>query len=501
MFDALSDRLDSITKRLKGRGRLSEADLDEALLEIRTALLEADVDFGVVRGFIAGVKERLVGIELSKALSPGQQVVKAVHDELIRVLGGETLKITYAQRPPTVILLAGLQGAGKTTAAAKLARWFKQQGRNPILVAADLQRPAAIQQLQVLGDSIGIPVVTDPAGPVASAKAGIAEATRVGRDVVIVDTAGRLAIDEALMDEVAGVSRAAQPTYTFLVIDAMIGQDAVQTALAFHERLALDGVILTKLDGDARGGAALSVAEVVGRPIAFASTGEKLEDLDLFHPDRMADRILGMGDVMSLIEQAEATMDADVVSRSAGRMMSGTFTLDDFLDQLGQVRKMGSMGGIMKLMPGMSKQMRQAADQIDDRHLDRLEGMVHSMTKAERNDPSVIDGSRRRRIANGAGVTTQDINQLLNQFKQMQKMMRSMGGAGSMGKGRIASAKAMMSQRGMDPSSLGDGMGNLSLPPQLRGLGAPSAASGSPTRPGSKNKKKKGGRATPRKDR
>jgi signal recognition particle subunit SRP54 len=501
MFDALSDRLDSIAKRLKGRGRLSEADLDEALGEIRTALLDADVDFGVVRGFVAGVKDRLVGVELSKALSPGQQVIKAVHEELIRILGGETLKITYAQRPPTVILLAGLQGAGKTTAAAKLARWFKQQGRNPILVAADLQRPAAVQQLEVLGAAIGVSVISDPAGPVASAKAGLDEAARVGRDVVIVDTAGRLAIDEALMDEVAAVSVATKPTYTFLVIDAMIGQDAVQTALAFHERLELDGVILTKLDGDARGGVALSVAEVVGRPIAFASTGEKVEDLDLFHPDRMADRILGMGDMLSLIEQAEATMDADVVSRSAGRMISGTFTLDDFLDQLGQVRKMGSMGGIMKLMPGMSKQMRQAADQIDDRHLDRLEGMVHSMTKAERSDPSVIDGSRRRRIANGAGVTTQDINQLLNQFKQMQKMMRSMGGAGGMGKGRLGAAKAMMNQRGMDPSALMEGAGNLSLPPELRGLGAPVGASSAPTRPGSKNKKKKGGRATPRKDR
>jgi signal recognition particle subunit SRP54 len=275
----------------------------------------------------------------------------------------------------------------------------------------------------------------------------------------------------------------------------------VQTAVAFHERLTLDGVILTKLDGDARGGAALSVAQVVGRPIAFASTGEKLEDLDLFHPDRMADRILGMGDVMSLIEQAEATMDADVVSRSAGRMMSGTFTLDDFLDQLGQVRKMGSMGGLMKLMPGMSKQMRQAADQIDDRHLNRLEGMVHSMTRAERQDPNLIDGSRRRRIAQGAGVNVQDINQLLNQFKQMQKMMKSMGGGAGMPKGRMGMAKAMMNQRGMDPSALMAGGSQMGLPPELRGLGAPSQGSAAPTRPGSKGKKKKGGRATPRKDR
>ena len=514
MFDALSDRLDRIAGRLRSRGRLSEQDLDEALQEIRTALLEADVEVGVVRAFLDGVRARLAGTELSKALSPGQQVVKAVHEQLIDALGGETLKITYASRPPTVVLLAGLQGAGKTTAAAKLARWFKQQGRNPLLVAADLQRPAAVEQLRVLGEQIGVSVYSEPSDPVAVATGGVAEAQRLGRDVVILDTAGRLAIDEALMDEVARVSAATDPSYTFLVIDAMTGQDAVATASAFHERLALDGVILTKLDGDARGGAALSVKGVTGRPIAFASTGEKVEDLDVFHPDRMADRILGMGDVLSLIEQAERTMDAEVVAKSAGRLLDGTFTLDDFLEQLGQVRKMGSMGGLMRLMPGMSKEMRSAADQLDDREIDRVEAIVRSMTPAERRDPSVIDGSRRRRIAQGAGRSVQDVNQLLNQFRQMQKMMKSMWPMAGMGggKGKTAMAKQLLG-RGPKPdmaeieAALGGqipgrkGAGGLPAELTQAGRGAGGAASSSNARGTAKGKKKKGGRVTPRKER
>ncbi len=509
MFDALSDRLDRIATRLKSRGRLSDADLEEALGEIRTALLDADVELGVVRGFLDGVRTRLSGAALSKALSPGQQVVKAVHDELISALGGETLKITYAPKPPTVVLLAGLQGAGKTTTAAKLARWFKQQGRNPMLVAADLQRPAAVEQLRVLGEQIGVDVFSEPSDPVSVATAGLAEAQRLGRDVLIVDTAGRLAIDEALMAEVASISSAVDPTYTFLVIDAMTGQDAVATASAFHETLALDAVIMTKLDGDARGGAALSVKGVVGRPIAFASTGEKLEDLEVFHPDRMADRILGMGDVLSLIEQAERTMDADVVAKSAGRMLDGTFTLDDFLEQLAQVRKMGSMGGLMRLMPGMTKEMRQAADQIDDREVDRVEAIVRSMTKVERNDPSVIDGSRRRRIAQGSGRSVQDVNQLLNQFKQMQKMMKSMGGAGGKGKGGMARqllGRNKMPDRAEIEAALG---GQVPGSPSMGGLPAELTAKAKPqgqsmdftSKTGAKGKKKKGGRVTPRKGR
>jgi signal recognition particle subunit SRP54 len=435
MFDALSDRLERVATRLRGRGRLSDADLDEALREIRNALLEADVELGVVGSFVDEVRARCAGEALSQSLTPGQQVIRAVHEELVRVLGGETLTLSYASRPPTVVLLAGLQGSGKTTAAAKLARWWKQQGRNPILVGADLQRPAAVEQLRVLGAQAGVTVFSEPTDPVAVAVAGVAEARRIGRDVCIVDTAGRLAIDEELMEEVGRISASTSPHYTFLVVDAMTGQDAVDTARAFHRTLELSGVILTKLDGDARGGAALSVKEVVGEPIAFASTGEGLGDFDLFHPDRMADRILGMGDMLSLIEQAERTMDRETVERSAARMMEGRFTLEDFLQQLQQVKKLGSLGGVLRLLPGMSKEMRQAAGQIDDREIDRVEAIVRSMTPGERGDPSLIDGSRRVRIARGSGRSTQEVNSLLKQFREMQKMMKGLGSGGGPGPG------------------------------------------------------------------
>jgi signal recognition particle subunit SRP54 len=518
MFDALSDRLERISTRLKGRGRLSDQDLDEALREIRTALLEADVELSVVRGFVAAVRERCSGEALSKSLTPGQQVVKAVHDELIRVLGGETLRLTYAPRPPTVVLLAGLQGSGKTTTSAKLARWWKQQGRNPLLVGADLQRPAAVEQLRVLGRQIGVTVYSEPTDPVAVAAAGLEEARRLGRDICIIDTAGRLAIDEELMDEVRRVSAATSPHYTLLVIDAMTGQDAVATADAFHQTLALDGVIMTKLDGDARGGAALSVKEVVGKPIVFASTGERLEDFDLFHPDRMADRILGMGDVLSLIEQAERTMDHEVVTESASRLMEGRFTLEDFLQQLQQVKKMGSLGGLLKLLPGMSKEMRQAAGDIDDGQVGQVEAIIRSMTPAERGDPSVIDGSRRVRIARGSGTSPADVNALLKQFKEMQKMMKGMGGgalaalAGGQpgGGGRLSSA--LQSRRMMKELSGADGdlsalMAGGDLPDLAGVRGGPAGQAAAPPRAtppprgGSKNKKKKGGRVTPRKAR
>jgi signal recognition particle subunit SRP54 len=510
MFDALADRLDRIATKLKGRGRLSDADLEESLSEIRTALLEADVELGVVRGFLEGVRERLAGQELSKAITPGQQVVKAVHEELVRILGGEAFKVSYRSQPPTVVLLAGLQGAGKTTTAAKLARWFKQQGRNPLLVGTDLQRPAAVEQLRVLGEQVGVGVFSEPSAPVAVAVGGLAEARRLGRDVLIVDTAGRLTIDDALMAELREISVAIEPDYTFLVIDAMTGQDAVQTARSFHETLELEGVIVTKLDGDARGGAVLSVKEVLGRPIAFASTGEKVEDLDLFFPDRMADRILGMGDVLSLIEQAERTMDSEVLAKSAGRMLDGSFTLDDFVEQLGQVRKMGSLGGLMRLMPGMTKELRQAADSVDDREIDRVEGIVRSMTPAERHDPSLIDGARKRRIAQGAGRSTQDVNQLLKQFREMQKMMKAMGGGvggAAMPKGRLGMAKAMMGRGGPDLSQFEGALGGTKpagtgLPPELTGLGRASSPQPSPrAKGGQKGKQKKGGRVTPRKAR
>jgi signal recognition particle subunit SRP54 len=425
MFDSLSDRFDAIFTRLRGKGRLGEEDVEEVLREIRVALLEADVNLLVVRSLVNRIREACVGADLSKSLTPAQQVIKIVNQELAQTLGGETLRITYASKPPTVVLLAGLQGSGKTTAAAKLARWFKQQSRSPLLVGADLQRPAAVEQLRILGQQAGVAVFSEPTDPVAVARAGVAEAVRVGRDVVIIDTAGRLTIDDELMEEVRHISEAVSPHYTFLVIDAMIGQDAVTTAEAFHQRLGLDAVILSKLDGDARGGAALSVKEVVGRPIVFASTGEKLVDFELFHPDRMASRILGMGDVLTLIEKAEQEFDAGLAAKAAEHLQEGRFTLDDFLEQMQQIKKMGPLSGLMKMMPGLPKELRNI--EIDDRELARVEGIIHSMTPGERVDPTIINGSRRLRIATGAGTTTTAVNQLVKQFQEAQKMFRSAG--------------------------------------------------------------------------
>ncbi|MDE3044200.1 MAG: signal recognition particle protein [Acidobacteriota bacterium] len=492
MFDGLSERLERLGASLRSKGRLSDADLDAALGDVRSALLEADVELTVVRAFVDAVRERLAGVALSQSLSPGQQVIKAVHEQLIEVLGAEPLKVTFAPKPPTVVLLAGLQGAGKTTTAAKLANWFKQQGRQPYLVAADLQRPAAVAQLRVLGEQIGVDVYSDPSTPVEVARHGLDEARRLGRDVVIIDTAGRLAIDEALMDEVRAIADATQPHYTFLVIDAVTGQDAVVTARRFHDRLTLSGLIVTKLDYDARGGAVLSARGVVGRPVVFASQGEKIADFDLFYPERMASRILGMGDVLSLIEQAERTMDADVVAESAGRLMSGTFTFDDFLAQLNQVKKMGSLGGLMKLMPGVTKEMRQAASNLDGGEITRVEAMIRSMTPGERRDPSIIDGSRRTRIAHGSGASVAAVNQLIKQFAEMKKMMRQMSGPGASlpgGLGKMAPALARAQASGQ-------------LPAGFEALEAGRhAASVAPRGSSGKGKKKKGGRVTPPKQR
>src|SRR5918997_129539 len=382
MFDALSDRFETIFKRLRGRGRMGEAEVDEVLREIRVALLEADVNFKVVKNLVGRIREQCIGVDLSASLSPAQQVIKIVHQELINALGGESLKITYASRPPTVVLLAGLQGSGKTTAAAKLGRWFKQQGRNPMLIGADLQRPAAVEQLKVLGGQVGVPVFSEPTDPEAVARAGLEEARRLGKDVVIVDTAGRLHVDEELMDEARRISAAVDPNYTFLVVDAMTGQDAVNVAEAFHKTLAIDGVILSKLDGDARGGAALSVKEVIGKPIAFASTGEKLDAFEQFHPDRMAGRILGMGDVLTLIEQAEQAFEKDQAEEAASKLLDGAFTLDDFLQQMQQLKKMGPLGNMHGMMPGMPKELKGA--QIDDDDLKPVEAIIRSMTPEER---------------------------------------------------------------------------------------------------------------------
>ena len=429
MFETLTDRFESAFSKLRGRGKLSADDVDETLTEIRVALLEADVNLDVVTNLTARIRERAVGEELSRALNPAQQVVKIVLSELTSSLGGERLALTYASKPPTVVLLAGLQGAGKTTNAAKLAQWFLRQGRSPLLVGADLQRPAAVEQLRTLGGHVGVPVFSRPRNPVKAASASLAEATRTGRDVVIVDTAGRLAIDAEMMDQVRRISKAVKPNYTFLVVDATAGQDAVNSARAFHDSLGIDGVILTKLDGDARGGAALSVKEVVGRPIAFASVGEKLEDFEPFHPDRLASRILGMGDVETLIDKAESAFEAEEAEQTATRLLEGTFTLDDFLSTMQQVLGMGNLRSLMGMMPGVPRELRSA--EIDEGRISRITGMIHSMTPAERADPDIIDASRRQRIAVGSGCRPADVKSLIDQFKQMRSMMKGLGGLGA----------------------------------------------------------------------
>jgi signal recognition particle subunit SRP54 len=426
MFESLSERFEGIFARLRSKGTLRESDVDEVLREIRLALLEADVNFQVVKTMLARIREAAVGARIHEALNPAQQVVKLVNDALVEALGGESVRIQYASRPPTVVLMAGLQGSGKTTNAAKLARWFRQQGRNPLLVGADLQRPAAVEQLRTMGERVKVPVFSQPGDPIETARAGVDEARRLGRDVCIVDTAGRLAIDTEMMDQVRRISQAVRPDYTFLVVDAMTGQDAVTVAESFDATLALDGVILTKLDGDARGGAALSVKEVVGKPIAFASTGEKVEDFDLFHPDRLASRILGMGDMLTLIEKAEQVYEKEEAEQAAAKLLEGKFTLDDFLEQLQQVRKMGPLQNLMGMMPGMPKEMRDA--EIDEGQVNRVEAIIRSMTLQERADPTVIDGSRRLRIANGSGTKTADVSQLIKQFREMQKLMKRMPG-------------------------------------------------------------------------
>ena len=466
MFDSLGDRLQGIVKRLKGKGRLTEADVDEVLAEIRTALLEADVNVSVVRDVVARIREQSIGATVSEALDPSQQIIKIVNAELVGMLGGETLKITYSSVPPTVVLMAGLQGSGKTTSAAKLARWFKSQGRQPLLVGADLQRPAAVEQLRTLGSQIGVPVFSEPGDPVTTARRGLEEARRLGKDVLIVDTAGRLAIDEEMMQQVDEISSTVKPNYTFLVVDAMTGQDAVSVAKAFDERLSIDGVILSKLDGDARGGAALSVKYVIGKPIAFAATGEKIDAFEQFHPDRMAGRILGMGDMLTLIEQAEKVFEQDKAEEAAARMLEGQFTLEDFLDQLQQLKKMGPLSGIMGMLPGMPKEMKDA--QIGDDQVKTTEAIIRSMTPEERRQPEIINGSRRTRIAKGSGTQVADVNRLIKQFTEMQKMMKRMGGlakpqgkAGK-GKGKVNKRQAMR--------ELGDMLGGQGGMPGFPGL-------------------------------
>ena len=427
MFDSLSDRLQATLGDLRGRGRLSEEDLSRALREIRLALLEADVNLRVVKEFVAKVKERAVGVEVTKSLTPGQQVVKIVHEELTALMGSGGSKLAFGGRPPTVILLAGLQGSGKTTTAAKLGLLLRKEGKAPALVAADLQRPAAIDQLEQLGKQIQLPVYLDRAtkDAVAVARRGVEQAQAQGRDVVIVDTAGRLHVDDALMDELEAVRKTVKPHNVLLVLDAMTGQDAVSVAEIFSERIAFDGVVLTKLDGDARGGAALSVHAVTGKPVKLASTGEKLDQIEYFHPDRMASRILGMGDVLTLIERAEAAADEDEQAAMEKRLRAGQFSFDDFLQAQRMMRKMGPLQSVVSMIPGLGKQMRGL--NVDDRELSRVEAIVLSMTAEERRRPEIINGSRRARIARGSGTSVQQVNQLLQARKQMQKMMKQIG--------------------------------------------------------------------------
>ncbi len=436
MFTSLSDRLTATFKGLRTRGRLSEADVAATVREIRTALLEADVALPVVRAFTAQVRERALSAEVSESLNPAQQVVKIVNEELVAVLGGATRRLRFAKTPPTVIMLAGLQGAGKTTLAGKLGRWLLEQGHTPLLVAADLQRPNAVTQLQVVGERAGVAVYAPEPGngvgdPVDVARRAMAFARERHHDVVVVDTAGRLGVDAEMMAQAADIREVTSPDEVLFVVDAMIGQDAVAVARAFDEGVQLTGVVLTKLDGDARGGAALSVASVTGRPVLFASTGEGLGDFEVFHPDRMASRILDMGDVLSLIEQAERSFDHDEAADLAARFEAGEdFTLEDFLVQMQGLRKMGSMKKMLGMLPGMAG-MREQLESFDEREIDRVEAIVRSMTPQERRTPKILNGSRRARIARGSGRTPADVNTLLDRFADAQRMMRAMRSGGN----------------------------------------------------------------------
>jgi signal recognition particle subunit SRP54 len=428
MFESLSARLQAVVDRLRGKAKITEADLDVALREIRLALLEADVNFKVVKTFVAHVRERALGTDLLSGLNPGQQVVKIVHEELVAVLGGERHSLRLERRP-SVLMLVGLQGSGKTTTAAKLAVRLRKDGKHPLLVAADVYRPAAVDQLVQLGDQVGIEVHSRPVGTPALevARSGLEAARQRGLDLVVLDTAGRLHVDEPMMDELVRIAGAVTPEETLLVVDAMTGQEAVRVAEAFHHRLPVTGLVLTKLDGDARGGAALSIRSVTGLPIAFIGTGERTDGLEPFHPDRLAQRILGMGDILSLVERVQETVDRDEAERVAQRMIESRFTLEDFRSQLNQVKKMGPIGQVLQMIPGAGQMAGAAQQAVDDGHLKRIEAIIDSMTPEERRHPELIKASRRRRIAAGSGATSADVNRVLKQFADMQKLMRQLG--------------------------------------------------------------------------
>lgn len=452
-FEGLTTRLQNVFGKLRGKGKLSEDDVNEAMREVRLALLEADVNFKVVKDFIAKVKEKAVGAEVQKSFTPGMVVVDIVHKELIELMGGTQAKLAKSNRPPTVVLMAGLQGAGKTTLTGKLAKLLQSQNHKPLLVAGDIYRPAAIKQLEVLGGQIGVPVFTlgDQVSPVEIAKQGVQLAKEQGNDYVLIDTAGRLQIDEALMDEIKRIHEAVKPDETLLVVDAMTGQEAVNVAKSFHEQLALTGVVLTKLDGDTRGGAALSVKAVTGCPIKFASTGEKIDQLEAFHPDRMASRILGMGDMLSLIEKAQSNIDAEKAKDLERKMRTAEFTFDDFLEQMEQMRKLGPLDQLLDMLPGMNKLKGNPNFKIDEKQIARTEAIVKSMTKAEKQKPDIINYNRRKRIAAGSGTTVADVNRLLKQFEDMKKMMKQFSGMmGPKGpKGGMKALKGMLGGKNM----------------------------------------------------
>nr|WP_300005419.1 signal recognition particle protein [Tissierella sp.] len=425
IFESLSDKLQNALGKLKGKGKLSEKDVDLAMREVRLALLEADVNFKVVKDFIKKVKERAIGNEVMQSLTPGQQVIKIVNEELTALMGDKEEKIIFSSTPPTVILMSGLQGAGKTTTTGKLANIFKKQGKRPLLVACDVYRPAAIKQLQVVGEKVEVPVFSmgDKLDPVDIAKAGLEHAKKHANDVVIIDTAGRLHIDEELMGEIENIHKAVNPDEVLLVLDAMTGQDAVNVAKSFDERLSITGVILTKLDGDARGGAALSIRAVTDKPIKFIGVGEKLDELQPFHPDRMASRILGMGDVLSFIEKAQANIDTDKAMELEKKIRTSQFTFEDFLDQLDQMKNLGPLDELLGMIPGMDKKALKGLD-VNEKDIEKIEAIIKSMTKKERQTPEIIDSSRRKRIATGSGTSIPDVNKLLKQFKETKKMMK-----------------------------------------------------------------------------
>lgn len=454
-FEGLSEKLSSVFKKLRGRGKLSEGDVREAMREVRLALLEADVNYKVAKDFVAKVTERAIGAEVLESLTPAQHVIKIVNEELTALMGVENAHINFSSKIPTVIMMVGLQGSGKTTHSGKLALHFKKLGKRPMLVACDVYRPAAIEQLKVVGEQAGVPVFEmGQIAPLDIAKKAIAHAKDYGNDVVIIDTAGRLHVDEVLMDELLGLKNELQPEEILLVIDSMTGQDAVNVAKAFDEKLGITGTILTKLDGDTRGGAALSVRAVTGKPIKFTGTGEKLTDLEPFYPDRMASRILGMGDVLTLIEKAQESFDAKEAEKMAKKMGENSFDLNDLLDNLKQVKKMGSLDSIVSMIPGAGKKLTDEQSAQGEVQLKRTEAIIHSMTAAERGRPSLIDAKRKRRIAAGSGTKVEDVNRLLHQFEQMQKMMKQINGHGKQGK-KLRQMMGQMNQGGSMPGMPG----------------------------------------------